>query len=179
MGLGHDRGEHGGRRTALAMVVDEALDGLGGQERHVTRQDENGAFGALGLGLQDGVTAAQPLALNDRPGLTWGQLHDTVGVRSNDQHDAIGERLRGAERIGDQGTAAERVEHFRLPRAHPLAFARSENDGGQSVHRVPYILHREAGSGYLNASRFCRVTEHPSRQKFAAGDSPAVAQMRQ
>ena len=81
------------------MVLDEPLEGLVGQERHVAGQDQDGvAVVALGLpGLRDRVTGAEPLALLD-DGAHVGVAatrHDVVRVRSDDQHDAVG---RGAAR---------------------------------------------------------------------------------
>src|SRR5207253_9686800 len=73
----------------------------------------------------------------------------------HDQDDPVGEGPRGPEGIGDQWTPAQRVKHLGLPRAHALAFARSENDSGHLIHRVPIILppDPESQSGFPPNSR--------------------------
>ena len=122
------------------MVRDEPLDGLDGQQRHVTGQDQDRAVGALGPGLPDCVTAAEPLGLDHGAHVGSGQRHDVVRVRSDDQHDAIGQAPRGTERIGDERATAEWMENLGLPRAHPLAFSGGENDGRQFLHGVALIV---------------------------------------
>ena len=118
------------------MVVDQPLDRLRGQERHVTRQDEDRAVAAFEARLLDGVAAPEPLALHDRAHVGSGHGHNVVGVRSHDQDDPIGKGSSGAEGVGDQGAAAQGVEHLGLPRAHALALAGGKNDSGHLAHRV-------------------------------------------
>ncbi len=80
--LGDDGGQHRRSGTALSMMVDQAPDRLDGQEGHVSRQDEDSSLTAFGLGLLDGVPAAETLLLDDRADVGSGHRHDLVGVRS-------------------------------------------------------------------------------------------------
>src|SRR6185369_9949064 len=61
---GDDGGQHRRGGATLSMVVDQAADRLRGQERHVSRKDQDGSVTAFGLSLLDGVSAPEPLALN-------------------------------------------------------------------------------------------------------------------
>ena len=118
------------------MVRDEALERLAREQRHVCGQDHDRPVAARGAGLPERVARAEPLALLDeRDAVARGDAQ-VVGVGPGDHDRAVGERARGPQRVGDQRTAAERVEHFRLPGAHPLRFPGGENDGGQSAHGI-------------------------------------------
>ena len=113
---------------------DEAIERFGRDQRHVGRQDEDRPIAALGFRLKDGVPGAEAFSLLDHADIRRQRFAQRRRLRWRYDDEPIGERVGGTERIRDEGTAAERMEDFRLAGPHPLAFARSEDHDGQAVH---------------------------------------------
>ena len=133
-------GQDGDGGAGGAVVRDQPFDRFDGEQGHVAGQDENRPRPALPPRLQHRVAGAQPLPLDDRPHVGAGHPDDFVSVGRHDEDDAVGERPGNPERVGDQGAAAQPVEHLGLPGAHALAFARGQDDDGQRFHAVFSIL---------------------------------------
>ena len=122
------------------MVIQQALDGLDGQERHVARQDQDGPLAARILGLDHGVTGAETFALDHGEDALSRHLGDAIGARRDDHHHPIGESPGQPQGVADQRPTTEAVQDLRLARAHALALAGSKDDGGHCIHRMPLIL---------------------------------------
>ena len=130
----HDGGEHRRDRARRPVVAHETLERLAREERRVSRQDEDRALAAGRPRLEDRVAGAEALALlDDGDALARHGAHAVCG-RPDDDHDPVGEGPRRPQTVREQRPAAERVQHFGLPRAHSLALARCEDDDRQIFH---------------------------------------------
>ena len=131
--IGGDRAQDRGRGARRAVVDDEPLERLAGEERHVAGNDEHGPAGGVGSRLPHGVARPEPLALFHDGHPRAGHRGDSVAVRADDEHETIRDHARGPQRVRDQRSTAERVKDLWLPRPHPLAFAGGQDDHGDVV----------------------------------------------
>ena len=117
------------------MVRHQALDRRPGQERRITREHDDRPVPAERLGLLQRVAGAQALALLHQVHVDAHRGREIADVRSHDHHEPIGHGARRPQRVRDEGTTAESVEHLGKARAHPLAFPGRKDDNRQLAHR--------------------------------------------
>ena len=130
------RGQHGHGVALLGVVVDERAQGLGGEQRDVAVGHDDGAgqVGQLGERALHGVTGAALLVLHRRTHL-GGDLAEVgdhlVAAVADDDNEMFGvERFGRLDRVADQASSADGVQHLGDRRLHPGALARGEDHHG-------------------------------------------------
>ena len=130
-------GHHGRAGAGGAVGLEQRGDDLGGDQRVVAGEDDDGlgvaddvvggahrAAGAVGLGLDDGLGAL-------------GQARGEVAVGRDDHGDALGAGLaRGEHRPGDHRPPADGVQDLGQRGAHPRALARGHDQDGRARSRA-------------------------------------------
>lgn len=139
-GVGDLGGQDGHGIAVRRMRVTEQPEGLAGQQRGVTADDDHGAVegdtavAQLVQGRTDRVAGALLLVLHRgvRGGVDLGEmrLHLLTGM-ADDHDEMLGIQLSGGgDDMSDEGAATEGVQDLRGRRLHAGALTRCENDDG-------------------------------------------------
>ncbi len=128
------------------MPCSELLEEIGGQERRVAGEDENGGCAPVERGPchGDGVSGATRLGLDDEAdALDIRECRLRVRRRDDDER-VRRERLRGREHPVDHSPPEQRMQVLRQRRAHARAEPGGHDDGGE--WRFAVILRKGWGA---------------------------------
>jgi hypothetical protein len=159
-------GEKRGERAALGVLVKEAAELIGGDERLVAGQDDDGALSPNRLaGGEHGRAGALPLDLLGDLDTVRKPLGNAI-TRPDDRDHPVGTGLPGGiDNPLHQWLARHPVKHLRSIRAHPSALAGGHDEDrewrGHERSRVP----RHECSSRL---RVTLVPAHPLANRVVA-----------